>query len=292
MHNQASETFRTPNRAHPNRELWLAFTAILFITLAYLAGMAFLGGVPRASGLFGHSLGIAGFVLMLMTETLYSLRKRSRRAGWGKMSGWLEFHIFTGLVGPYLVLLHTSWKFNGLAGVTLLFTLVIVISGFIGRYIYTAVPRTADGKELEAGELEREIDFAERELARWLAGQPPLIGELAQRQLQIQPQWQAETGTGEALVLGRPWHRLADRRQWREFRRQALRLNPGARGSLKQIEQLLARRRQLERQRASLAAARRLLALWHTVHIPIGMALFTAALIHIAAAIYYATLFR
>ena len=49
---------------------------------------------------------------------------------------------------------------------------------------------------------------------------------------------------------------------------------------------------QLQRQVASLAAARRLLALWHTIHIPIGMALFTAAFIHIVAAIYFATLLR
>jgi hypothetical protein len=48
----------------------------------------------------------------------------------------------------------------------------------------------------------------------------------------------------------------------------------------------------LRRQIASLTIARRLLALWHTIHIPIGMALFTSAFIHIGAAIYYATLLR
>jgi len=36
----------------------------------------------------------------------------------------------------------------------------------------------------------------------------------------------------------------------------------------------------------------RLLALWHSVHIPLGLTLFTAAFIHIGAAIYYATLLR
>jgi hypothetical protein len=45
-------------------------------------------------------------------------------------------------------------------------------------------------------------------------------------------------------------------------------------------------------QTSALANARRLLALWHTVHIPIGMALFTAAFAHILAALYYATLLR
>lgn len=175
-------------------ELWLAFLAAILITGFYALVLIFTREVPPAGELFGHGLGILGFLLMLMTETLYSIRKRMRNVRFGRMSLWLQFHIFTGLVGPYMVLLHTSWKFNGLAGVTTLLTVVIVISGFVGRYVYTRIPRTAEGVVIE-GSLSAE--------------------------------------------------------------------------ALKQ--------------------ARRLLALWHTVHIPIGMALFTAAFVHIGAALYYAT---
>lgn len=175
-------------------ELWLAFLAAILITGFYALVLIFTREVPPAGELFGHGLGILGFLLMLMTETLYSIRKRMRSVRFGRMSLWLQFHIFTGLVGPYMVLLHTSWKFNGLAGVTTLLTVVIVISGFVGRYVYTRIPRTAEGVVIE-GSLSAE--------------------------------------------------------------------------ALKQ--------------------ARRLLALWHTVHIPIGMALFTAAFVHIGAALYYAT---
>jgi cytochrome b561 len=111
------------------------------------------------------------------------------------MSTWLQLHIFTGLVGPYMVLLHTSWKFNGIAGATTLLTVIIVISGFIGRYIFTRIPRTMDGLEIE--------------------------GTLSQK-----PQ------------------------------------------------------------------KRRLMALWHTIHIPIGVALFISAFVHIGAALYYATFLK
>jgi hypothetical protein len=156
--------------------------------------------VPAAGELFGHTLGILGFFMMILTETAYSLRKRARTTRWGKMSEWLQFHIFTGLVGPYMVFLHTSWKFNGLAGAVTLLTAIVVVSGFIGRYIYTRIPRTADGIEID-------------------------------------------TPLGEA-------------------------------------------------QAAALANARRLMALWHTVHIPIGMALFTAAFAHIVGALYYATFLK
>ena len=178
-------------------ELWLAFLTAILITSLYALVVIFTREIPPASDLFGHGLGILGFILMLMTETLYSIRKRMRNARWGRMSRWLQFHIFTGLVGPYMVLLHTSWKFNGLAGVTTLLTVIIVISGFVGRYIYTRIPRTADGNVIE-GSLSAE--------------------------------------------------------------------------ALKQ--------------------ARRLMALWHTVHIPIGMALFTAAFVHMGAALYYATFLK
>ena len=36
----------------------------------------------------------------------------------------------------------------------MLMTVIVVISGFIGRYIYTRVPRNADGLMLDAGELQ------------------------------------------------------------------------------------------------------------------------------------------
>jgi len=182
------------------KELWWALLASILITGFYAYVMYVTGKIPAAGELFGHTLGILGFVLMILTETVYSLRKRTRSARWGKMSEWLQFHIFTGLVGPFMVFLHTSWKFNGLAGAVTLMTIIVVISGFIGRYIYTRIPRTADGIEIE-------------------------------------------TPLGEA-------------------------------------------------QAAAIASARRLLALWHTIHIPIGMALFTAAFVHIGGALYYATLLK
>jgi hypothetical protein len=180
-----------------NKELWLAFLAMVMITGFYAVVLFLTRRIPPASEFIGHSIGIVGFILMLMTETLYSLRKRSRNVKWGRMSTWLQMHIFMGLVGPYMVLLHTSWKFHGIAGVTTLFTIIIVMSGFIGRYIYTRIPRTMDGLEIE---------------------------------------------------------------------------NTLSQEALKQ--------------------ARKLMALWHTIHIPIGMVLFVSAFVHISAALYYATLLK
>lgn len=264
-------------------ELWAALAAMAAITLLYLWAVARLDAIPPAGELAGHGLGIAGFSLMLATETLYSLRKRSPRARWGRMSSWLRFHIFTGLVGPYLVLLHTSFKFNGLAGVVAAMTAVVVLSGVIGRYIYTAVPRTAGGAVVEAAELERQIAAAEADLQRWLAGRPAADQRLVQR-LAARP----EAG-GPLLVLGRALIEWDSRLAWSRQRRQMAALE---KAQARELDRLLGRRRSLHRQVASLAAARRMLAAWHAVHIPIGMVLFAAAFVHIGAAIYYATLLR
>jgi hypothetical protein len=267
-----------------NRELWLALAAMLLITLGYLLVVNNAQAVPAASGVFGHGIGIAGFVLMLATETLYSLRKRTRSARWGRMSRWLQFHIFTGLVGPYMVFLHTSWKFNGLAGILSLFTLVIVASGLIGRYIYTAVPRTVDGAEVEADELERGIQAAEVELRGWIAAQPDTAHRLAGMTAAG-----SAAAAGPGMILVRLFSDWNYRRQWR----QALgKLPPEARSQAARMEDLQIRRRTLYRQLSSLAAARRMLGLWHTIHIPIGIALFTSAFIHIAAVLYFTTALR
>lgn len=174
-----------------HREMIAAMLAVLAATGVY--AVAFQGNGPASSSPVGHSLGVIGMAMMLATETLYSLRKRSRHVQFGRLKDWLSVHIFMGIFGPYLVLLHTDWALNGLAGVAMVMTALVVLSGFIGRYIYTLIPRAADGSE---------------------------------------------------------------------------------------------------RPSETAVAARRMLATWHTVHVPLGLAMFAAATLHVLAGLYFSTLGR
>jgi hypothetical protein len=139
-----------------NRELWYALIAIAAVTVLYVFAYLQATAFPAASSLVGHGIGVLGFVLMLLTATLYPLRKLRSDARWGSMATWLRFHMVTGLVGPYMVLLHTAMKFNGLAGLAMLLTVVVVVSGLMGRYVYTRVPRaTAEvAGAIAGGEVE------------------------------------------------------------------------------------------------------------------------------------------
>jgi hypothetical protein len=274
--------------AHPRRqprripirlddELVLAALFMVGITAVYLAVTLSLG-VPAASGLFGHSLGVLGFLLMVATETLYSLRKRARRRPWGRMSHWLKFHIFTGIVGPYMVFLHTSFKFQGLAGVTLLLTGIVVASGFFGRYIYTAVPRTPEGAMVERLELDRRLETAEAALRRAL---PPTAAR--------RPRVETGLAGGTIALLGRAFSEWGD--SWRLWNRRR-RLDAAGRAAQARMDALIQHRDRIERQIRLYAAARRLMALWHTFHVPLGLTMFSVAIMHIGAAIYFATLLR
>jgi hypothetical protein len=261
----------------------VSFAAIILVTLLYLFVAISLGSIPAASGFFGHSLGILGFLLMLIAETLYTLRKRSRSARWGRMSSWLEFHVFTGIVGPYLVLLHSSWKFQGLAGVVLLLTGVMVLSGFFGRFVYTAVPRTPDGVIMEAREIGLQIQATEEELQRWEAKYPESVAVMRNR-LQ-----RARTTTSNPfwLVFGRRISNLWIRFSWYWERRKMM---ARTRAQVLHLEKLFMRERVLQQQLASLEVARKFLAAWYIFHVPVGLVLFAAAVIHIIGAIYFGTL--
>lgn len=320
------------------RELIFSLVAMVFITVIYLVIMTTSRGVPLASGLYGHAMGIVGFLMMAMTETLYSLRKRWKAARWGRMAEWLEFHIFTGLVGPYLVLLHSAWTFNGLAGVVVLLMVMIVASGIVGRYFYTAVPRTLDGAEVSLDTLEAQVrglgeqieaayarlhgdapqapgagmpgagmpgaetpgtETPEVELAaeKPAAGEADGYGELAVLAAEAQPgsapapapvraAGKRAGGIGPALQSARA--------RWDAWRRSMTPTDDEKRlaQAERKLEKLIGEQKRLKRQIGSLETARRILAVWHAVHIPLGLAMFVLSFVHIGAAIYYSVLLR
>jgi hypothetical protein len=262
-------------RAH--REIYLAFLAILLITGLYI-GIAHRLSLPASSGLFGHGIGILGFLLMLATETLYSIRKRARSARWGRMRTWLQFHIFTGIVGPYLVLLHSAFEFRGLAGIVTLMMGIVVLSGFIGRYIYTSVPHTPEGVMVALDELERELTQTDEEIKNRF----PVDTRGVLSEFQTPPKQYD-------VLFGRVLLRWRANMAWRKRLHQA---DEETRQRMLQIDALRKRRNDLVLQIRSAAVARRILAVWHSIHIPLGVSLFVAAFVHIGAALYYATLAR
>jgi hypothetical protein len=261
-----------------NVELVAAFIVIILITGAYVTAA---NSGPLAPGtLLGHWIGIVGFVLMLMTETLYSLRKQSRYVRWGRMRTWLSVHIFTGIVGPYMVFLHTSFRFAGLAGLVMWITVVVAISGFMGRYIYTALPRTSTGAQMKASQVVDVIRQAQAKLEAWLDAHPARWRALASQMAELP----LTSGKGLIALLCQPGVERRYRRQWR---RAVNHLDATLRVQAPEIGALLMRCRMLQRQNRMLATTRRIMSVWYTVHVPLSLMLVTLALLHVIAALFY-----
>jgi hypothetical protein len=119
--------------------------------------------ILRPSGELGHLLGFAG-TLFLFATLPYLARKRLHiLRSVGRPSQWLEVHIFCGVFGPILITYHTSFRFNGIVSVAYWSMLLVVISGFVGRYLYVRIPRTIRGEELSRAELEARAEKLEQE---------------------------------------------------------------------------------------------------------------------------------
>jgi hypothetical protein len=85
-------------------------------------------------------------------------------------------------------------------------------------------------------------------------------------------------------ILGRSYY------QWRfqrTLKRKLKLLDQLAVEQKQQLSQMLTRRRDLQRQTEMLEAARRVMRLWHILHIPFGLTLFFSVALHIFATIYF-----
>lgn len=96
---------------------------------------------PRFPGsLTGGILGLLGALLMILPPLIYSVVKRievvkqfvTKRVS---LSTLLTWHVYTGIVGSILAILHTGHHFQNNLGIWLTaMMLLTVFSGFVGRY--------------------------------------------------------------------------------------------------------------------------------------------------------------
>jgi len=119
-------------------------TGVLSVLLLGWLGF-FLHRSPRFPGSgVGAVFGIAGAVLMLIALA-YPIVKRvpflhALVTPHVSMRSWLALHIYAGIFGPLLALIHTGHKFDSMLGITLTAVmLLVVVNGFSVRYLLTYV---------------------------------------------------------------------------------------------------------------------------------------------------------
>jgi hypothetical protein len=232
----------------------------------------------RPSGAAGQTFGVAGALLMLM-PFLYMARKRVRwlkRAG--SMKTWLEIHLFCGVVGPVLVTFHTSFKFNGLISAAYWSMVIVVASGFVGRYLYVRIPRSLRGTELTRAELDARVDELKAELAGSVRSSAALERIAAFERA-------ASPDVSRFWVGGLLFGDIMLARRLRTLRRE-LAETALARETRDAVVALTAERVTLVRRVAYLQRTRALFELWHVFHLPLVYMLFLIVAVHVGVTMY------
>lgn len=232
----------------------------------------------RPSGIVGRSLGMAGLTLMILMH-LYSLRKRlPGLRGVGSVPFWLEFHIFCGFFGPVLITLHTSFKFNGLISVAYWSMVIVVASGFVGRYLYVRIPRSIRGHELSRAELDQRVGDMGLQSSSLPEGISALVNQFQQRWV---PRSEDET-TWAGLLFGE----VAFRFHLAGLARRLRRTEAGRAFAAEQIGPL-ARRGLLMRRIVYLTKTKKLFDLWRVYHKPLAVLMAVIVAVHIGIVWYF-----
>ena len=115
--------------------MFIAFGLSIWMAYKVASGNYY---TPRSN--FGFYLGVVGSVMMLAL-LLYPLRKHVRfMQRWGALKHWFRWHMIMGIVGPTLILFHSTFHLRSLnATIALVSMLIVVISGVIGRFVYTKI---------------------------------------------------------------------------------------------------------------------------------------------------------
>ncbi len=146
------------------RESIIVSGTLCVLLLAWLGFL--LHRSPRfpGSGL-GAVFGITGAAFMLV-PLAYSLAKRipflhARITPHISIQSLLTLHVYTGIFGSLLVLIHTGHKFDSLLGIALTAVmLLVVVSGFAVRYLLTYVNQEIKDKLILLQTARGDLDSA------------------------------------------------------------------------------------------------------------------------------------
>lgn len=238
------------------------------------------------SGL-GYALGLAGGSLMLML-LLYPIRKHAGfMQEWGRLKYWFLAHMVGGILGPLLVLFHSTFRVGSFnAGVALGSMLLVVASGLVGRFLYRRVHHGLYGSRATLQETQRLLQEQLAALELELRRLPELRAEVERFVTLAAAEPPKRVGRLIHFVtLG--WQRA---RAWRGIRRAAQRVarpqlnrlsSPG--DPLRSLLQTIDRTLRAAQNAAQFSAYARLFSLWHVVHIPFLCMLVITAIIHVVA---------
>ena len=286
---RAASVHRLPV-AHRREWLPLVVTALALAFWAFLAwsGSPYYRLAPaerlhhpwhsmlKPNGTAGLAYGYVG-VLLLSILVSYSARKRWRfLSGLGRLRRWLDVHIFCGILGPAFITMHAGFRFHGLIAIGYWSMIGVMLSGFVGYYLYSQVPRALSGAKLAAEALDEEIQALDAALVERYGMTPAQLAAL-RRAAGVDNAATSRPLAGLFFLLRQDIGTALG------LRRSAV---PGHGAAARQMRALVQERQRVERRRAFLRHTESLFGYWHAIHKPFAILLFAMLAVHIGIAIW------
>lgn len=242
---------------------------------------------PRSN--FGFYLGVVGSVMMLLMLA-YPLRKHVHLMHrWGALKNWFRIHMIMGIIGPSLVLFHSTFHLRSTNATVALFSMLgVVISGIIGRFVYTKIHYGLYGRRATLGKIQAEfaghsddaksrLHFAPR-VEQWLQS-------FERDSMQLDRSFTSHLFS--PLTIGSKRIILAFRCA-RELRRiLKTERHPEFPGGASEAIQLVSSYLRESERVAQFSTYERFFSLWHMLHVPLIYILAACTIFHIVAVYMY-----
>ena len=233
----------------------------------------------KPSGGVGLGYGFVGTAMMLVGVAGYSLRRRARGLQrLGRLKPWLGVHIFLCTMGPFLILLHTSFKFGGIVSIAFWSMTAVVASGVFGRYVYVRIPKSLSGQFLSLRAIEEQRNRMLQVIAERSGLSPAEVDGIHRAARRPAPK-----GFANALLRSL-WFDLTESRHARRIQRllAGKGVPPQARAT---AARLFIEESALEQQMALLTPFQRLFRYWHLFHMPLAIVMLVVVLLHVTVAL-------
>lgn len=232
----------------------------------------------RSGEYFRYWLGWSGFGVICLTN-LYILRKKIPAIkDLGNVSGWLNFHIFCGLIGPTLIIFHSNFRVNGLVAISFWSMMISATSGVVGRYFYTQILQ-------QRGSLKGQLRTYDQGFVKLQQVAPQTYSAAMLSQAKSEALRMAFGGhtmkeIPRSLTTVIIYSILGDIQFY-------LKPLPVPDYTSRAVRRKLKEYGVMQRKLALLDAYKRLMGYWHTFHVPFAVFMYVVAIIHIVAELLF-----
>ncbi|KAA3659736.1 MAG: hypothetical protein DWQ10_08255 [Calditrichaeota bacterium] len=235
----------------------------------------------RPAGFRGHGFGIIGTAMLLLLF-LYSARKRiAIFQNFGHVAKWLKIHIYFGLMGPLFIILHSTFKVNGLISVSFWSMIAVAMSGIWGKYLYLKIPHNMLGRALSFDEMSQKRILLDRHLKKRFNMPDKFITQIEQ----ITQHRELETVSSLRILLDLIKNDLTRRSKLKKFADEYARTASLQEEEKRYLLQLIQTKGKMDSEAFFWNRIHSLFHYWHVIHKPFAYIMLLIMVVHVVVAI-------